>query len=213
MLVQGRRRRHRVAPANRALSSRSRRIRASQRRIGCSPPVTPIMGRADEARTVIRRLRTFAPAVNRGASFLKNPEHRKLLLSGCAWRWARRHERDPPPRRGARRRCRRLFAADRCRRGRDPRSVEVEPRRSDRPEDRGAARPPGQDDRRRDARRIRQRHRCAALCDRDAAGDGRAERRRLARQSHRISHRHQCRRHRRLPHAARRAARAPFKSD
>jgi adenylate cyclase len=40
------------------------------------------MGRLDEAREIIRRLRTIAPVMISDASYLRNPEHRELLLSG-----------------------------------------------------------------------------------------------------------------------------------
>ena len=40
------------------------------------------MGRLDEARDVVRRLRTITPAVISPNSQLRNPEHRDLLLSG-----------------------------------------------------------------------------------------------------------------------------------
>jgi hypothetical protein len=40
------------------------------------------MGRLDDARDVVRRLRAVTPVVIPDASFLRNPEHRELLLSG-----------------------------------------------------------------------------------------------------------------------------------
>jgi hypothetical protein len=40
------------------------------------------MGRLDDARDVVRRLRAVTPVVIPAASFLRNPEHRELLLSG-----------------------------------------------------------------------------------------------------------------------------------
>jgi adenylate cyclase len=40
------------------------------------------MGRLDEAREIIRRLRMIAPVMISDASYLRNPEHRELLLSG-----------------------------------------------------------------------------------------------------------------------------------
>ena len=40
------------------------------------------LGRLDEAREVIARLRTFTSVVTPNAGFLRNPEHRELLLSG-----------------------------------------------------------------------------------------------------------------------------------
>src|SRR5262249_36316641 len=40
------------------------------------------MGRLDEARDVVRRLRTITPAVISPNSQLRNPEHRDLVLSG-----------------------------------------------------------------------------------------------------------------------------------
>ena len=40
------------------------------------------MGRLEEARAIVERLRTISPVVVPDASFLRNPEHRELLLSG-----------------------------------------------------------------------------------------------------------------------------------
>ena len=40
------------------------------------------MGRLDEARDVVRRLRTISPVVVPSATQFRNPEHRELLLSG-----------------------------------------------------------------------------------------------------------------------------------
>jgi TolB-like protein len=40
------------------------------------------MGRLDEAREIIGRLRTIAPVMISDASYMRNPEHRELLLSG-----------------------------------------------------------------------------------------------------------------------------------
>jgi hypothetical protein len=40
------------------------------------------MGRFGEAREIVERLRTIVPAVVPNASYLRNPEHRELLLSG-----------------------------------------------------------------------------------------------------------------------------------
>jgi adenylate cyclase len=40
------------------------------------------MGRLEEARVVVARLRTITPLVRPDASYLRNPEHRELLLSG-----------------------------------------------------------------------------------------------------------------------------------
>ena len=40
------------------------------------------MGRLDEARDIIERLRALTPAVVPNHIPLRNPEHRKLLLSG-----------------------------------------------------------------------------------------------------------------------------------
>jgi len=40
------------------------------------------MGRLDEARAIVERLRTISPVVVPDASFLRKPEHRELLLSG-----------------------------------------------------------------------------------------------------------------------------------
>jgi adenylate cyclase len=40
------------------------------------------MGRLDDAREIIARLRRITPAVMHDASYLRNPEHRELFLSG-----------------------------------------------------------------------------------------------------------------------------------
>jgi hypothetical protein len=40
------------------------------------------MGRLDEAREIVERLRTITPVVMPGARQLRNPEHRELFLSG-----------------------------------------------------------------------------------------------------------------------------------
>jgi adenylate cyclase len=40
------------------------------------------MGRLNEAREIVARLRAITPVVIPDASFLRNPEHRELLLSG-----------------------------------------------------------------------------------------------------------------------------------
>ena len=40
------------------------------------------MGRLDEAREIVTRLRAITPVVTPDASYLRNPEHRELLLSG-----------------------------------------------------------------------------------------------------------------------------------
>ena len=47
------------------------------------------MGRLDEARDVVRRLRAISPVVVPPATQFRNPEQRELLLSACAWRRAR----------------------------------------------------------------------------------------------------------------------------
>ena len=40
------------------------------------------MGRLDDAREIIARLRTITPVVIPDASYLRNAEHRELFLSG-----------------------------------------------------------------------------------------------------------------------------------
>ena len=40
------------------------------------------MGRLDDAREIVERLRAVTPVVIPDVSFLRNPEHRELLLSG-----------------------------------------------------------------------------------------------------------------------------------
>jgi tetratricopeptide (TPR) repeat protein len=63
------------------------------------------MGRLDEAREIVDRLRPITGVVIPELSYLRNAEHRALYLRACAWQPARRHEPDPPPRRDPRRRC------------------------------------------------------------------------------------------------------------
>ena len=40
------------------------------------------MGRLDDARAIVTRLCAITPVVMPDASYLRNPEHRELLLSG-----------------------------------------------------------------------------------------------------------------------------------
>jgi hypothetical protein len=40
------------------------------------------VGRLDEAREIIERLLTIAQVIIADASYMRNPEHRELLLSG-----------------------------------------------------------------------------------------------------------------------------------
>jgi hypothetical protein len=40
------------------------------------------MGRLDDAREIVARLRAITPVVIPDASYVRNPEHRKLWLSG-----------------------------------------------------------------------------------------------------------------------------------
>jgi hypothetical protein len=40
------------------------------------------MGRLDDAREIVGRLSTLAPVVIPDLSYLRNPEHRELFLSG-----------------------------------------------------------------------------------------------------------------------------------
>ena len=40
------------------------------------------MGRLDEAREIVTRLRAITPVVVPGVSYLRNAEHRELYLSG-----------------------------------------------------------------------------------------------------------------------------------
>jgi hypothetical protein len=40
------------------------------------------MGRLDDAREIVTRLRAITPVVISDLSFLRNPEHRELWLSG-----------------------------------------------------------------------------------------------------------------------------------
>jgi tetratricopeptide (TPR) repeat protein len=69
------------------------------------------MGRLDDAREIVTRLRAITPAVIPDASFLRNPEQRELYLSGLRLA-GERHEPDPPSRRDPCRRCGGVFAAD-----------------------------------------------------------------------------------------------------
>ena len=40
------------------------------------------MGRLDDARAIFTRMRAITPVVIPDASYLRNPEHRELFLSG-----------------------------------------------------------------------------------------------------------------------------------
>ena len=40
------------------------------------------MGRLDEARSIVARLRAITPLIISSVDYLRNPEQRKLLLSG-----------------------------------------------------------------------------------------------------------------------------------
>lgn len=62
------------------------------------------MGRLDDARKTIERLRAITPVAMTDAVGLRNAEHRELFFPACGWRSARRHDRDPPPCRDPRRR-------------------------------------------------------------------------------------------------------------
>jgi adenylate cyclase len=57
------------------------------------------MGRLDEAREIVTRLRAITSVVIPDASFLRNPRTASCSSRACAWRRARRHEPDPPSRR------------------------------------------------------------------------------------------------------------------
>jgi tetratricopeptide (TPR) repeat protein len=57
------------------------------------------MGRFDDAREIVGRLRAIPQVVIPDFSFLRNPEHRDFCCLVCAWRPARRREPDPPSRR------------------------------------------------------------------------------------------------------------------
>jgi tetratricopeptide (TPR) repeat protein len=80
------------------------------------------MGRIDDARAIMERLRAITSVVIPDASYLRNPGHRELLLSGLRLAQARRHEPDPPSRCDPRRRCGWVFAADGAGRGRHART-------------------------------------------------------------------------------------------
>ena len=60
-------------------------------------------GRLDQAREIVDRLRAITPVVVPNTSFLRNPEHRELLLSGLRLAAVRKHEPDPPSCRDPRR--------------------------------------------------------------------------------------------------------------
>jgi tetratricopeptide (TPR) repeat protein len=80
------------------------------------------MGRLDEARETVRRLREIAQSWSPASSIFAIRSTASCSCQACAWRPARRHEPDPPPRRNPPRRCRGLFAADGGGRGRHART-------------------------------------------------------------------------------------------
>jgi len=59
------------------------------------------LGRLDEAREIVRRLRAITPVVVERATRYRNPEHASFTFSACGWRPAKRHEpvspRSSPP--------------------------------------------------------------------------------------------------------------------
>jgi len=57
------------------------------------------MGRLEEAREIVERLRAFTTGVLESFSYVRNSGHRELLLSGLRLAMGRRHEPDPPSRR------------------------------------------------------------------------------------------------------------------
>jgi tetratricopeptide (TPR) repeat protein len=68
------------------------------------------MGRPDDAREIVGRVRAITPSWSRTPASCGTPSTASFFCRVCAWRWARRHEPDPPPRRDPCRRCRRVFA-------------------------------------------------------------------------------------------------------
>jgi TolB-like protein/DNA-binding winged helix-turn-helix (wHTH) protein len=56
------------------------------------------MGRFADARSIIRRLRSITPIVVPDASYLRNPEHLELLLSGLRLAAGEEHQSDPQDR-------------------------------------------------------------------------------------------------------------------
>jgi hypothetical protein len=53
------------------------------------------MGRLDEARATVARLRAITQQSMPSDLAFRNPEHRELFLSGCAWRPASQNEPRP----------------------------------------------------------------------------------------------------------------------
>ena len=78
------------------------------------------MGRLDEARAIVARLRAITPLVVPSVLPWRNPEDLELFLWACAWQPVRRYEPEPPPRRDPRRRCGCSFQTLRPRRGVSP---------------------------------------------------------------------------------------------
>ena len=56
------------------------------------------MGRLDDAREIVRRLRAITSAVMEPGTRYRNPELRELFHRACAGRLARSHKPDPPSR-------------------------------------------------------------------------------------------------------------------
>jgi hypothetical protein len=67
---------------SRSFFSRSRNIRASRSHIAYLAASYAHMGRLDEAREIVARLRTITSLVVPDASYLRNAEHRELFLWG-----------------------------------------------------------------------------------------------------------------------------------
>jgi adenylate cyclase len=80
------------------------------------------LGRLDEARATLARLRALTPKVMPSVAHWRNAEHRELFLSGMRLAMGEEDKPDPPTRRDPRRRSGGVFAADggRQRRNRRP---------------------------------------------------------------------------------------------
>jgi adenylate cyclase len=121
------------------------------------------MGRLDEARATIAKVRALTPLVSPANLPYRNPEDRELLLSGLRIAIGEVYDRHPPSRRDPRRRCGGVFAADGDGRGRYARTPQGSARRTYRSEDHRTPWPHHQDHRRWNAVGICKRRRCGPL--------------------------------------------------
>jgi adenylate cyclase len=88
------------------------------------------MGKLNEARAVVERLRTFVPDLLPSFRSFLNGSTARFCSQASGWQRARHHDRYPPSCRNSRRRCGGLLAADGSGRGRNPRTAQSAPSRT-----------------------------------------------------------------------------------